>query len=267
MKHIHTITLLLALAVTPVGAQTYVHLKFGSGREAHANTSSAMHISFADNKISITQSDKTAIYNDSECIITSSSSLPNYERAVRAEGYSTFTPVADVNAPSGVKAFVIKEIKDGEAVGEAVSTLEAGCGYLLEADEKGTTHNFVFTPILAPSRPVNRSNMLVGALADTPVEPKSVFTLGPSNEGEHKIGFWLYTGTRISAGTAYMKRKTETSVREFIPFVIDDTPTSVDDIHVPYPFCIDNASTITGQRADRNYRGILIINGKKYFAI
>lgn len=55
-----------------------------------------------------------------------------------------------------------------------------------------------------PAPVVTTGCIFTGATEPTAVAANSVLTLGYSNEGNHEIGFWRFTGTTIPANRAYI---------------------------------------------------------------
>ena len=79
-----------------------------------------------------------------------------------------------------------------------------------------------------------------------------------------EIGFApLANGTTLAAGKAYIPANLFTSAKEFYPFVIDDETTGINSIENG-KLNIEGAYNLNGQKVSGNYKGIVIINGKKY---
>ncbi|MBQ8701981.1 MAG: bacterial Ig-like domain-containing protein [Prevotella sp.] len=79
-----------------------------------------------------------------------------------------------------------------------------------------------------------------------------------------EIGFApLANGTTLAAGKAYIPANLFTSAKEFYPFAIDDETTGINSIENG-KLNIEGAYNLNGQKVSGNYKGIVIINGKKY---
>ena len=85
-----------------------------------------------------------------------------------------------------------------------------------------------------------------------------------------KNGSWvgfapLANGVTLPKGKAYIHDNdwTDSAAKAFLPFVIDDETTGINSIENG-KLNIEGAYNLNGQKVSGNYKGIVIINGKKY---
>ncbi|MCF0192254.1 MAG: C10 family peptidase [Prevotella sp.] len=102
-------------------------------------------------------------------------------------------------------------------------------------------------------------NDLVGVTEDTTLEPSTVYVLANRNGN---LGFYNYAGTTIKAGHAYLP-KTKVGANAPAVNVVFNNANAISDITAT-----DNHSTgyiynMAGQKVGADYKGIVIINGKK----
>lgn len=100
---------------------------------------------------------------------------------------------------------------------------------------------------------------IVGTATNSP------YVLGKKGEW---VGFApLAEGTTLAAGKAYILASAFSGAKEFYPFYVDDeTGNETTGINQPTTCDLQHATTynLAGQKVGKDYKGIVIINGKKY---
>lgn len=76
------------------------------------------------------------------------------------------------------------------------------------------------------------------------------------------IGFWPVTvGTTVAAFKGYLDLGSNSSAKTF--FALDGTATGVNSIITDKANTIDVRFNLAGQRVGKDYKGVVIVNGKK----
>ena len=172
--------------------------------------------------------------------------------------YSTFySRTCDYQVPSGVTAYTgvaegdvlkLTPIADGIIpAGEAVILL------LITEDDTDASQQIVLTATTTTATKSD-DNMLQGS--DVPLTlPTNSYAL---SLGQHGVGFYDFSGYTLPGHKAYL---TLAAASAGLRFSFGDAT----DIDVPVTATPANAYNLQGQRVDENYRGIVIINGKKSY--
>ena len=124
---------------------------------------------------------------------------------------------------------------------------------LYKAGADGTAIN---VPVIASAAAIEGTNDL-RVSTGTDVDYMYVLAMNPT------IGFYPWTGTNLPAGKIYLQGKASYGARSFIGFD-SNTTTSIDNVVVK---TIDENApmyNLAGQRVNKNYKGVVIVNGKKY---
>ena len=205
----------------------------------------------------ITESDSVFADEDFEKNF-SVSALP-VEISIPASCYATYSykRALDLGAATGLKAYVVTEVKKNYIVVSEVSEIPAGTGVLLHA----AGSKYEATAVESAAAP--GVNMLVGVTGDD-------FTIGSENVGKA----WALTddgglsvfksvaGTTVAKGAAYLACESSEPV---IYLNAADGIRSIDgaaSIGV-----LDESKpmyNLAGQKVGKEYRGVVIQNGKKF---
>ncbi len=181
------------------------------------------------------------------------------EISIPASCYATYSykRALDLGAATGLKAYVVTEVKKNYIVVSEVSEIPAGTGVLLHA----AGSKYEATAVESAAAP--GVNMLVGVTGDD-------FTIGSENVGKA----WALTddgglsvfksvaGTTVAKGTAYLACESSEPV---IYLNAADGIRSIDgaaSIGV-----LDESKpmyNLAGQKVGKEYRGVVIQNGKKF---
>ena len=177
-----------------------------------------------------------------------------------AEGWATTCLPYNAAVPEGVTVYAGTRIEDGALKIEPVTCniLPANTPVLLKTE--GQT-SYEWLSRVADGDATIEANLFKGTTAETAVEAKSVLTLGHANEGEGKIGFWLFDGTTIPANRAYLEKSSTAGVRG-ITIDWSDTPTGVQTVKAGNDNPADSPCYDLMGRPFSGRGGLKIINGK-----
>ena len=120
------------------------------------------------------------------------------------EGWATTCLPFNAEVPSGVEVWNATAIENSELVmtKSTGAILPANTPVLLKSD--GLT-SYEWLSRVADGDITTTASIFTGTTEPTAIAANSVLTLGYSNEGNHEIGFWRFTGTTIPANRAYIK--------------------------------------------------------------
>ena len=155
---------------------------------------------------------------------------------------------------------------------EMTGTVKAGTGLLLRAAAVDNTNDQVINIPVAATGEEQTDNMLKGVTEDTEIAP----TTGEyTNLGLKDGEFHPYTNgpsdmAKLKAGKAYLQIPTAqmptggNNARLYI--VLDGEATGIANVDVNANDNFDNAPmyNLAGQRVTKSYKGVVIVNGKKY---
>ena len=150
---------------------------------------------------------------------------------------------------------------------EMTGTVKAGTGLLLRAAEKKDVDQVITIPVAATGDE-QTDNMLKGVIVDTEVQPtESTNTnLGLSNGEFHP---YSEAGT-LAAGKAYLQIPTAQMPtggnNAKLIIVFDGETTGIANLNVNDIDNIDGIApmyNLAGQRVNKSYKGVVIVNGKK----
>ena len=122
--------------------------------------------------------------------------------------------------------------------------------------KEGADGTAINVPVIASADAIEGTNDL-RVSTGTDVDYMYVLAMNPT------IGFYPWTGTNLPAGKIYLQGKASYGAREFLGFVANTT-TSIDNVVVK---TIDENApmyNLAGQRVNKSYKGVVIVNGKKY---
>lgn len=166
-----------------------------------------------------------------------------------------------VAIPDGTKAYYVSSVdKDGDNASMnlvQMTAVPANEGFIFNAPA-GTYY------LSAPAEtPAAITNKLAGTLKSTSVETNSIYVLAKIDA--NTVGFKLFSGTSIAANKAYLPATEIPNGAKTLSFTFNDDMTTVVD---PRPSTFDSHPSViynlSGQRVSESYKGIVIVNGKKY---
>jgi len=190
-----------------------------------------------------------------------------------AVGWSTGCFTEAVKIPEGAKAYYVSNISKGgeETVMTitAITEVPAQKGFIFNA-VAGTYYLEVAEEVAEEPAPI--INLLRGTLEEKAVEdlcPTGIYTLAVIDESNN-VGFKPYTSTMLAAHKAYLPKDAIPTGARVLRFSYEDISTGISNTLLN-----DNGGTIdddesmfnlSGQRVGRSYKGIVIVNGKKYIS-
>ncbi|MBP5508585.1 MAG: chitobiase/beta-hexosaminidase C-terminal domain-containing protein [Prevotella sp.] len=172
----------------------------------------------------------------------------------KANGYGTFCYDKDLDfSASDGKAYIAR--LDGNKVYlTEIEKVPAGTGILVKSNADEVT-----VPTMEGAIPINSKNDFIGVLEDTEVEYGTVSILSLVNGEE---GFYKFLGTTIPANKAYFP-VVASDAQAKLSLIFEDAD-GIGQI-VNNAIVDGNAYNLNGQRVKSNYKGVVIVNGKKYF--
>ena len=173
----------------------------------------------------------------------------------KANGLGTFCYDKDLDfSASDVHAYVARVSGNNVFLTE-VTEVPAFTGVLVKG-ENGAEE--VTVPVMEGAAPIAAANDFVGVIEDTEVEAGTCSVLSLL-DGEE--GFYKFLGTVIPANKAYFTTVANNANAK-LTLIFDD----VDGIKALISDAIveGKAYNLNGQRVYDSYKGIVIINGKKY---
>ena len=184
------------------------------------------------------------------------------------------TIVSDYDAipDNNLEAYVVTEVIPGNVQSKAmlqkVDKLKGGVPYLLHSSTGTYTVNkIVYASPHQERIPAPEVNLLQVSNSETSGEDENstVYVLGKKSKG---VGFYRWTGGILGAGRVYLpvvtSNGTSAGAHEYCGFFIDET-TAIKKIDNG-ELTIDKDApmyNLNGQHVSKNYKGIVIQNGKK----
>lgn len=209
-------------------------------------------------------------YNSSE---STWSVAPYYAREFKsaAEGYATFSAKLAVAIPEHITAKYATDI-DGTGItwsSNLTSGIPANTGVLLHSDEITTANKtYKFTP--ATTTDAIGTNLLEKIESTSLInQTDGDYTNFILSKVDDTLGFYKVnaSGSYCGAGTAYLQILTTNvpTAREFFALFDDEDGQQTDGINAAQVNVISGtAYNLAGQKVDADYKGIIIVNGKKY---
>lgn len=181
--------------------------------------------------------------------------------SVSSVGYATFVPSTNVVVPAGVTVYTAKVNDDKAslaltAVAEG-TVLGAGQGFIVKAEEN--TYNFAVTTEEAATL----DNDLLAA--DAPIEvseESNIYVLAQPESSP--VGFYrVKAGTIVAAGKAYIELTAAKNAAPALTFA--DSATGISEVKTAgVNAATADFYTLQGVKVNKNTRGLLLHNGKKY---
>ena len=180
---------------------------------------------------------------------------------VSSVGYATFVPSTNVVVPADVTVYTAKVNDDKAslaltAVAEG-TVLGAGQGFIVKAEEN--TYNFAVTTAEAATL----DNDLLAA--DAPIEvseESNIYVLAQPESSP--VGFYrVKAGTTVAAGKAYIELTAAKNAAPVLTFA--DATTGISEVKTAgVNTTATDFYTLQGVKVNKNTRGLLLHNGKKY---
>lgn len=180
---------------------------------------------------------------------------------VSSVGYATFVPSTNVVVPDDVTVYTGKLNAENTSLALTVvpagTVLGAGQGFIVKANEG--SYNFAVTTEEAASL----DNDLKAADASIEVsEERNIYVLAKPESSP--VGFYrVKAGTTVAAGKAYIELTAAKNAAPVLNF--DDATTGISEVKTAgVNTTATDFYTLQGVKVNKNTRGLLLHNGKKY---
>ena len=170
--------------------------------------------------------------------------------------YATFNSASALDfSGTGVNVYTATDMGSYVKLNEITSgQVPAGTPVVLYKAGGGTVN----VPVIASAEDILGTNDLC---VSTGSDVENMFVLAKKN---NKVGFYKWAGSSdLSAGKVYLLGQT-TNARDFIGF--DETTTGIANLNVDVNDNFDDNApmyNLAGQRVNKSYKGVVIVNGKK----
>ena len=194
---------------------------------------------------------------------------PTQAVSISPVGLATFCSenALDFTGVTDVWAYIAKN-ENGNVTYQRVKKVPARTGVLLRNKlETGAINCDV--PTLEGQAANVTGNKFIGTLTDINALPSDV----PSDEGTNTnyilnngangVGFYKANGNKVGAGKAYLQLPTNAAAKTFIGFDEEGEATAISTIDNGQ-LTMDNVYNLQGQKVGSEYKGIVIVNGKKF---
>ena len=180
---------------------------------------------------------------------------------VSSAGYATFVPSTNVVVPAGVTVYTGKLNAENTSLALTVvpagTVLGAGQGFIVKADEG--SYNFAVTTEEAATL----DNDLKAA--DAPIEvsaERNIYVLAKPESSP--VGFYrVDANTTVAAGKAYIELAAAKNAAPVLTFA--DATTGISEVKTAgVNTTATDFYTLQGVKVNKNTRGLLLHNGKKY---
>ena len=175
-------------------------------------------------------------------------------------GYASYCGDKNLDfSATELKAYAVTQVENGVMIlTEFEDGYKAGEGAVLKG-AKGTYQVPVATTATAVA-----GNMLIGNNSDAAITVEAdgiTYRFGYSPAAQ-KVGFMKATSNfTVASGKAYLKINSTNNAPAFLSF--DGTATGIDAANVSTTAADGQRYNLAGQRVNSNYRGVVIVDGKK----
>jgi len=169
---------------------------------------------------------------------------------VSSAGYATYVAADNVSFPDAVTAYIVSEVTASSIKLTKVTAVEKDVPVVVKA-AAGTYDLEVVTAAVCNNVTGNLLLVSDGNVKD------NILVLANKNNG---VGFYSWAGDYLPAGKVYLENTN--SSREFFGFD-EGVATSISTIDNGQ-LTMENAYNLQGQKVGSEYKGIVIVNGKKF---
>ena len=177
--------------------------------------------------------------------------------SITAAGWATYVTArsVDFSKTSDVKAYTVAYSATDDAITlTPVTAVPGNTAVVL----KGNQGDYTFTTT-TDAAAVSDNNLKFYTKATKVAKAKTVYILANNNG---TVGFCPATvGSTVPAYKGYLSISGGTSAKNF--FALDGTATGINSIAADKANGRDVRFNLAGQRVDKNYKGVVIVNGKK----
>ncbi len=165
----------------------------------------------------------------------------------------------DFSASTGVTAYKVTGT-DGKIELEEVDAAPKGTPLVIAANESG----YVFVEAASAPAAVTGNKLEAATGTETGDGTGNYYVLGMTSTG---VGFGkLADGVTLAKGKAFIPGSAWTSSKGFLPFVIGDEESETTSISEELRVKSEESSAynLAGQKVSKDYKGIVVVNGKKF---
>ncbi len=177
--------------------------------------------------------------------------------SITAAGWATYVTArsVDFSKTSDVKAYTVAYSATDDAITlTPVTAVPGNTAVVL----KGNQGDYTFTTTTDKAA-VSKNDLKFYTKATSVAKAKTVYILANNNG---TVGFCPATvGSTVPAYKGYLSISGGTSAKNF--FALDGTATGINSIAADKANSRDVRFNLAGQRVDKNYKGVVIVNGKK----
>lgn len=177
--------------------------------------------------------------------------------SITAAGWATYVTArsVDFSKTSDVKAYTVAYSTTDDAITlTPVTAVPGNTAVVL----KGNQGDYTFTTTTDKAA-VSKNDLKFYTKATEVAKAKTVYILANNNG---TVGFCPATvGSTVPAYKGYLSISGGTSAKNF--FALDGTATGINSIAADKANSRDVRFNLAGQRVDKNYKGVVIVNGKK----
>ena len=176
-------------------------------------------------------------------------------------GYASYCGDKNLDfSATELKAYAVTQVENGVMIlTEFEDGYKAGEGAVLKG-AKGTYQ----VPVATTEPAAVNGNMLIGNNSDADITVDAdgtTYRFGYSPAAQ-KVGFMKATSNfTVASGKAYLKINSTNNAPAFLSF--DGTATGIDAANVSTTAADGQRYNLAGQRVNSNYRGVVIVDGKK----
>ena len=179
--------------------------------------------------------------------------------SISAAGWATYVTVrsVDFSKSTDVKAYTVaySSTDDKITLTPITGSVPGSTAVVL----KGNKGDYTLTQAKEAASAVSGNNLKFYTKATEVAKAKTVYILANNNG---TVGFCPATvGSTVPAYKGYLSISGGTSAKNF--FALDGTATGINSIAADKANSRDVRFNLAGQRVDKNYKGVVIVNGKK----
>ncbi|MBQ0104400.1 MAG: Ig domain-containing protein [Prevotellaceae bacterium] len=179
----------------------------------------------------------------------------SYELTISDKGWASMYLDYAVKIPEGVSVYYAKKATTSTITLSPVEgNIPANCGVVVKG-----SGNVTFEETTETVEPIV-GNLFLGAVKPVIVAASSTYVLSGESEPDAPV-FGTFTGTEIPANKAYLKKPVNGN--NTVDFTFDDA-TAIDEVAAEAKSNSVRVN-LAGQIVGRDYKGIVIVNGKKMF--
>ena len=191
---------------------------------------------------------------------------PTQAVSISSVGLATFCSenALDFTGVTDVWAYIAKNENDNVTY-KRVKRVPARTGVLLRNKlDEGAAISCNVPTLEGTIKDDVTDNMFIGTLTDINALPSvdGQNTNYILNNGENGVGFYKANDKKVGAGKAYLQLPTN-AAKTFIGFEEEGEATSISTIDNGQ-LTMDNVYNLQGQKVGSEYKGIVIVNGKKF---